>query len=134
MADNWPELRKVPGLEKDVDRLKTIVFLESPFDLIEEAKRIAGKILPHNNRIVEEKTDRHRQTVMTKADRFIGRMKQILDYQTVDQDLRNRSLYALRAMGKKIQSASSINSINRILEEMEDAFDVFVEEVENGAP
>jgi hypothetical protein len=108
------ELIKDPDVSDDFQKLKQILSSPAPHTLMTDAKTLLEKI-----------TRRCGATLLTKVDNMIVKMKKHLDAYRAGPDLRNRSLYSLRTIKKRIGGAENIISMNLCLIDAEDKFDDF---------
>ncbi len=127
--DHSVELRKDPETADAFERLKRILSLSAPYDLIDEASELLKKVKVRHNRIVADQTENYRISGLAKVDHMIERMRRHLDSRRAGQDLQNKALYPLRRIAKHIRRAESIQTINRLLEDAQEQFDIFYEEV-----
>ena len=132
-SKNMPELKKNLDIAAGFDRLKQILSLSKPYDMIIEAVELLKKVKAYNNIIVENKTELCRIAALTEINDMIERMKNHLDAHKADQDLRNKSLYFLRIINKNISKAKNIKGINLFINDAEDQFDTFWEKIEKNS-
>jgi len=130
-AKNIPELKNKSEIITAFDRLKQILSISQPYDMVEEAWELYKKIKIHNDIIVENKTEKCRINGLKILGEMIEKMKNHLEAHKAGPDLRNKYLYSLRRISKNISKAKDIESINRLKSDAEDEFDLYWEEVEN---
>ena len=130
-AKNLPELKNKSEIIKSFDRLKQILSMSEPYDMVEEAWELYEKIKIHNDIIVENKTEKCRINGLKILGDMVEKMKNHLEAHKAGSDLRNKFLYSLRRISKNIRKAKDIESINRLKNDAEDKFDIYWEEVEN---
>ncbi|MFO7963685.1 MAG: hypothetical protein R6U50_07180 [Desulfobacterales bacterium] len=123
-----PDLKRLPDVAFRAERLKRLCLSESPFDRVEEAKKIADSITPHIDRINREKKHQQRHRSLSETNRLIDEMKHHLAACNSSPDEKNRALYTLRTIQKKIYSAVSIEEMRSLEEDAEDAFLLLMEE------
>jgi len=112
------ELTEDPDISEGFQKLKQILSSPAPHTLMTDAKTLLEKI-----------TRRCGATLLKKVDNMIVKMKKHLDAHRAGPDLRNRSLYSLRTIKKRIQGAENIKSMNLCLIDVEDKFDDFWDEI-----
>lgn len=128
--DNAVELQKDPETASAFERLKRIVSSSKPYDSIEKASELLQKVSARHDRIVADQTEKHRVFGLAEVDHMIERMRRHLNRRLAGQDFRNRALYTLRLINKKIHHAETIQTIDRLLEEAQEQFEILWEEVE----
>jgi len=128
---NLPELKDKSEIIAAFYRLKQILSMSQPYEIVEEAWELYKKIKTHNDIIVENKTEKCRINGVTILEDMIEKMKSHLEAHRAGPDLRNKFLYSLRRISKNISKAKDIESINRLKSDAEDKFDIYWEEVES---
>jgi len=113
------ELIKDTKLKSSFEKLKQILSSSAPCNLIPEAKNILKKM-----------TQQCRIALLAKNDDMIVEIKEHLDAHGAAPDLRNKSLYSLRATKKRIHEAKNIKSMHLCLIDAEEKFDDFWDEIE----
>ena len=116
--NNLYELMKDSNIARDIERLKQILSSSAPYNMITEAKKLLDKI-----------TQRCRIKLLEKVDDMISKMKEHLDSHKAGPDLRNKSLYSLRTVKKRVSEANNIESISFCLIDAERKFDDFWDEI-----
>lgn len=96
---------------------------------IDEACCLLRTLKLHHDRILAEQTAQCREEALLKAGALIQKMKTHLDTYRVDDDTRNRSLYALRQRLKAIEAARTMALINRQMSAAVEAYELFRDEV-----
>ena len=117
--NNLSELVQNPDIAASVKALKQILSAAAPDNRIPEAKKILNKM-----------TQQCRISLLAKLDDMIVAMKIHLDTHGAGSDLRNKSLYFLRATKKRIHQANNIKNMNLCLIDAEEKFDAFWDEIE----
>ncbi len=117
--NNLSELVQNPDIAASVKALKQILSAAAPDNRIPEAKKILNKM-----------TQQCRISLLEKLDDMIVAMKKDLDAHGAGPDLRNKSLYFLRATKKRIHQANNIKNMNLCLIDAEEKFDAFWDEIE----
>ncbi len=113
------EVARNPDIAASVEILKRILSVPAAaHDRIPEAKTMLNAI-----------TEQCRHLLLTKLEDMIGEMKMHLDAHEAGPDLRNRSLYSLRTIKKRIHRAGSIGNMNLDFIEAEENFDVFLDQI-----
>ena len=126
---NLTEIKKTQEIFCGFNRLTQILASPSPYNQISEADRLLKILRPHNDLIVQRKTEAHRTKAISKIDSMIKKLVKLFDIYRPDQDLRNKFLYALRSAKKKLSYTQTIQQIDIFLCNTEDIFDDFVEEL-----
>lgn len=116
--NNLYELMKDSNIARDIERLKQILSSSAPYNMITEAKKLLDKM-----------TQRCRIKLLEKVDDMISKMKEHLDNHKAGPDLRNKSLYSLRTVKKRVSEANNIESISFCLIDAEKKFDDFWDEI-----
>jgi len=117
--DNLSELSQNPDIAASVKALKQILSIAAPDNRIPEAKEMLKEI-----------TRQCRISLLAKLDDMIVAMKKDLDAHRAVPNLRNKSLYFLRATKKCIHRANNIKNMNFYLIKAEEKFDAFWDEIE----
>ena len=117
--NNLPELVQSPDIATSVKTLKQFLSAAAPYNRIPEAKKILDKM-----------TQQCRISLLEKLDDMIVTMKKHFDAHGAGPELRNKSLYFLRATKKRIHQANNIKNMNLCLIDAEEKFDAFWDEIE----
>ncbi|MBU1344341.1 MAG: hypothetical protein KKE44_17690 [Proteobacteria bacterium] len=126
---NLTQLKKNPEAFSKFNRLLQIISSKDPYHFIAEASDLLKTVQHHNDIIVQKSIEAHRVTSASKIDSMIENLVDLFDSYTPDQDLRNKSLYALRQVKKKLALAKNIQQLDQLLCNTEDMVDDFVEEL-----
>lgn len=116
--DNLSEFIKDADIVAGFEKLKQILSSPAPYDMIAEAKKMLNKM-----------TQQCRIALLSIVENMIAEMKTHLNTHKTGQDLRNRSLYSLMTIKKRISEAKSIKSMNLCLIDAEEKFDGFWDEI-----
>jgi hypothetical protein len=136
----WEALRKAVAefkpnqtiLEKDDEtaralrRMGEILAVPSPYKLLKEVTGLIAAVKSVNDAII----DQERQTAEKELDQKIDQITALLDLKSAPGDLRNRSLYPLQDLKKKIYVEASIPHISYLLMESQEKFDEAVDLIE----
>jgi hypothetical protein len=98
--------------------------------MIERAVKLQKKLTTFFNQMEKEKIQTYRASALEEIKKMIGKLKETLDYCNANADMRNKSLYSLRELSKKIAAAININTIRDLIEEAEIKYDSYMEELE----
>jgi hypothetical protein len=116
--DNLSEFIKDADIVAGFEKLKQILSSSAPYDMITEAKKMLKKM-----------TQQCRIALLRIVDNMIVEIKTHLDAHKTGQDLRNKSLYSLRTIKKRIGEANNISRMNLCLIDAEEKFDVLWDEI-----
>jgi len=117
--DNLSEFIKDSDIVAGFEKLKQILSSSAPYNMIAEAKTLLKKM-----------TQQCRVALSVIIDNMIEETKAYLDAHQAGQDLRNKSLYSLRTIKKRISEAKNIKSMNLCLIDAEEKLDVFWDEIQ----
>jgi len=115
--DNLSEFIKDADIVAGFEKLKQILS-SSPYNMIAEAKTLEKKV-----------TQQCRVALLAIIDNMTEETKAYLDARKAGQNLRNKSLYFLRTIKKRISEAKNIKSMNLCLIDAEEKLDVFWDEI-----
>ncbi len=116
--DNLSEFIKDADIVAGFEKLKQILSSSAPYNMIAEAKTLEKKV-----------TQQCRVALSAIIDNMIEETKAYLDAHKAGQNLRNKSLYFLRTIKKRISEAKNIKSMNLCLIDAEEKLDVFWDEI-----
>jgi hypothetical protein len=116
--DNLSESIKDADIVAGFEKLKQILSASAPYNMIAEAKTLQKKV-----------TQQCRVALSAIIDNMIEETKAYLDAHKAGQNLRNKSLYSLRTIKKRISEAKNIKSMNLCLIDAEEKLDVFWDEI-----
>jgi hypothetical protein len=116
--DNLSEFIKDADIVAGFEKLKQILSSSAPYNMIAEAKTLQKKM-----------TQQCRVALSAIIDNMIEETKAHLDAHKAGQDLRNKSLYSLRTIKKRVSEAKNIKSMNLCLIDAEEKLDVFWDEI-----
>ena len=126
---NLTEIKKNSKAFAGFNRLTQIITSPSPYNQISEADRLLKMLRIHNDLIVQKMIKMHRTKAISKIDSMIKKLIKLFDIYSPDKDLRNKFLYALRSVRKKMPHTTSIKQIDMVLCNTEDMYDDFIEEL-----
>ena len=112
------EFIKDSNIAVSFEKLKEILSSSAPYNKIAEAKEL-----------LKEMTQRCRIALLGKVDNMIVEMREHLDVHRASPDLRNKSLYYLRAIKNRISEVTNIKSMNLCLIDAKEKFDDFWDEI-----
>jgi hypothetical protein len=116
--NNLSEFIKDADIVAGFEKLKQILSSSAPYNMIVEAKTLQKKM-----------TQQCRIALLRIVDNMIVEIKTHLDAHKTGQDLRNKSLYSLRTIKKRIGEANNINRMNLCLIDAEEKLDVVWDEI-----
>lgn len=124
---NKAALAKDPGATKALNRLEEILAALSPYGMLQEVSSLIAAVKSVNDKLVQE----HRDKTITGIDKKITQLGELLDGAKASPDLRNKALYNLQDLKKRIQVDTSIPSIAYSSHEAEGFYQEAVELIEN---
>ncbi len=113
----------------DLRRLDTILSDSRPYGRVEEAWRLYRSIKPVHDGIVARRTQQRREEARSRVAALIRKMRDHLEAHGADDDLRNQSLFTLRARIRCIEEADRIDRIEGYLRDAEEAYEFYWGEV-----
>lgn len=111
-------LRTDTAVNPSFKRLRQILLSSAPYDQMTEVKSL-----------LDEMTRRCREILSVKIDMMIAEMRKHCDAYQASPDVRNESLYSLRAYKQNIGKAGNIRSMNRHLIGAEERFQGVLDEL-----
>ena len=123
---NQAILEKDEEIARALRRMKEILEAQSPYKMLKEVNGLITKVRSVNDSIIEEQ----RQVAAGEFDQKIAQINSLLDAKGVHGDLRNKSLYPLQNLKKKMYSETSIPHINYMLQESQEKYDEAIDLIE----
>lgn len=120
---NRTDLKKNYDVKKALDALYTILTDPKPYSMIEEIRVLISIVKPVNDLIVEKQIASAKALAFEKMEKKIDKIVKVLDEKNANSDMRNKALYPLQSIKKKIHAASSIQGIAGYLDEAITEFD-----------
>lgn len=120
---NRAVLEEDPDVKKALETLSKILADPEPYSMIEEIWDLISIVKPVNNLIVEKQVASAKAPVVEKIEKMIDKIVKILDEKKAKSDIRNKALFPLQTIKKKMNTASSIQSIADYLDEAKAQFD-----------
>jgi hypothetical protein len=122
-TQNREDLEKNIDAKKALDTLYTILTNPNPYSIIEEIPVLISTVKPVNDLIIEKKIAFEKALAFEKIEKIIDKIVNALDEKNAHSDMRNKALYPLQSIKRKINTASSIQDIADYLEEATAEFD-----------
>ena len=120
---NREDLEKNIDAKKALDTLYTILTNPNPYSIIEEIPVLISTVKPVNDLIIDKKIAFEKTLAFEKIEKIIDKIVNALDAKDSHSDMRNKALYPLQSIKRKINAASSIQDIADYLEEAATEFD-----------
>ena len=120
---NRTVLEKDPDVKKTLEALCKIATDPKPYRMIKKVWDLISIVKPANDLIVEKQMISAKTLAVEKIEKMIDTIVKILDKKKANSDIRNKALFPLQTIKKKINMASSIQSIADFLDEATAQFD-----------
>ena len=104
---NQSQLEKDPDAAKALKRMMEIADAPNPYPMIKEIEGLIAKVETVNNALIE----RNKEKATEDVDARISQLTELLDKHNADGDFRNKTLYPIQQIKKKIQKEYSIPQI-----------------------
>ena len=127
---NRADLEKDPETAGRLKRMNEIMSSPAPYAMLKEVSNLIAGIKLMNDKLVAES----RSSVTGEVDKIIGRVKKLLNEKKANDDLRNKALYPLQSIKKKIESDYSIPHIVYRINEAKERYDAAVDLMEESVP
>lgn len=114
---NRAALEKDPDVKKAFEMLCKISTDPKPYRMIKKVWELISIVKPANDLIVEKQMASEKALAVEKVEKKIDKIIKILDKKKASSDTRNKTLFPLQTIKKKINMASSIQSIADFLDE-----------------
>ena len=119
-------LEKDEEVSRTLRRMKEILDAQSPYRMLKEVNGLILKVRAVNDAIVQKRRD----AAAKECDQKIEQITALLDAKAAPGDLRNKSLYPIQNLKKKIYSEMSIPHINFLLQESQERFEEVLDSIE----
>jgi hypothetical protein len=106
----------------DFESLNLIMSSSRPYGRVDEAWQLYRSLKPLHDEITARQIRQCREAARSRVSTLIRKMRDHLEANGADDDLRNQSLFALRV---KIRSIEEANSVDRIEGHVQDAQEVY---------
>ena len=120
---NRTALEKNPDVKKVLDALFTILTDPKPYSMIKEIRDLISMVKPTNDLIVEKQIASAKALAFEKMEKKIDKIVKVLDEKNANSDMRNKALFPLQSIKRKINVASGIQGIAGYLDEAITEFD-----------
>ncbi|MBU4318621.1 MAG: hypothetical protein KKF30_15295 [Proteobacteria bacterium] len=120
---NHADLEKKSDVKKALDTLFTILTDPRPYSFIEEIPILISIVKPVNDLIIEKQIASAKALAFEKIEQIIDKIVNVLNKRNTHSDMRNKTLYPLQSIKRKINAASSMQDITVYLEEAITEFD-----------
>jgi len=122
---NLPDIRKNSEISSKYDDLLQIISSRTPYNLVSQAIELLEPVEKYNDVINKKKTMELCRSSLAEIDQMIEKSPGLFTSQRSDIDKKNRLLYNLRGIKKKIRHAMDMEKIETLLNDAEDMFDNF---------
>ncbi|HWP91797.1 MAG TPA: BREX system P-loop protein BrxC [Thermodesulfobacteriota bacterium] len=124
---NITSLEKDPEAAQSLSKLRQIFESPKPYGEIKNVTGLIAKVKEVNDSIVE----RERKSALTKVEEKINQLNKVLNEKKADTDLRNRTLYPIQEIKRKIGSETSVPKISYLSgDELTECFHKALEDIE----
>jgi len=127
---NQANIEKNPEAAKQLKRMNEILSSPAPYAMLKEVSSLIAGVKAVNNELVAQ----NRSSATGEIDKIIDSAKKLLDEKQTDDLLRNKALYPLQEIKKKIQSDYSIPHIVYRINEAKEQYEAAVDLVEESIP
>lgn len=125
---NRTDLEENPDVKKALDALFTILTDPKPYRMIKEIRDLISIVKPVNDLIVEKQIASAKALAFEKMEKKIDKIVKALDEKNANSDMRNKALFPLQSIKRKINAAVSIQRIagylDKAIAEFDDAMDL----------
>lgn len=125
---NRTDLEENPDVKKALDALGTILTDPKPYRMIKEIRDLISIVKPVNDLIVEKQIASAKAMAFEKMEKKIDKIVKALDEKNANSDMRNKALFPLQSIKRKINAAVSIQRIagylDKAIAEFNDAMDL----------
>jgi hypothetical protein len=124
---NITSLEKDPEAARSLSKLRQIFESLKPYGEIKNVTGLIAKVKEVNDSIVEKE----RQSALTKVEEKINQLNKVLNEKKADTDLRNKTLYPIQEIKRKIGSETSVPKISYLSgDELAECFHKALEDIE----
>ena len=120
---NRSVLEEDPDVEKALEKLCKILADPQPYSMIEEIWDLIAIVKPVNDLIVEKQIASAKSPAVKKIEKMIDKIVKMLEEKKANSNTRNKALFPLQTVKKKVNTALSIQSIADYLDEAIAQFD-----------
>jgi len=120
---NRPVLEEDPDVKKALETLCKILADPKPYSMIDKIWDLIAIVKPVNDLIVEKQIASAKSPAVKKIEKMINKIVKMLEEKKTNSDTRNKALFPLQTVKKKINTALSIQSIADYLDEAIAQFD-----------
>jgi len=128
---NRTDLEENPDVKKALDALGTILTDPKPYSMIKEIRDLISIVKPVNDLIVEKQIASAKALAFEKMEKKIVKIVKVLDEKNANSDMRNKALFPLQSIKRKINAAASIQGIagylDKAIAEFDDAMDMLAD-------
>jgi hypothetical protein len=118
-----------PAAAADFESLNLIMSSSRPYGRVDEAWQLFRSLKPLHDEIVARQTRQCREAARSTVSTLIRKMRDHLEAQGADDDLRNQSLFALRVKIRSIEKANSVDHIEGHVLDAQEVYETFWGEV-----
>lgn len=123
---NQAILEKQEDIGRALRRMREILEAQSPYKMLKEVNGLISKVRSVNDKIIAEQ----REDAVKEVDQKIEQVTKLLDAKSTTSDVRNKSLYPLQNVKKKIYSETSIPHISFMLQESQEKYEEAIDLIE----
>jgi len=127
---NQADLEKEPETAKRLKRMNEILSSPAPYAMLREV----GSLIAGVKKVNDELVAKSKTSATSEIDKIIGSVKKLLGEKQADDDLKNKALYPLQGVKKKIQTDYSIPHIVYRVNEAKEQYEAAVDLVEESIP
>jgi len=127
---NQADLEKDPEAAKRLKRMNEILSSPAPYAMLKEVNSLIAGVKTVNDELVDKRSS----SATSEIDKIIVSVKNLLDEKHVEDELRNKALYPLQEIKKKIQSDFSIPHIAYRVNQAKEQYEEIIELVEESKP
>ncbi len=125
---NQSDLEKNPDASKALRRMDEIYKAPRPYGMLKEVAGLISAVESINDALVKAA----KKSTIEIIDNKVKQIHDLLDEKKADPDLRNKALYPIQNIKKKIQTDYSIPNITYQIRETQEQFEEAVEVIEKG--
>lgn len=129
---NQAILEKDPGVKKALETLFKIFEDPEPYSLIKEIKGLISIVKAANDPIVDKQIAAAKALSIEKINKKIVKIVKVLDDKKTGSDIRNKALFPLNSIKRKIDMASTIPKITDYMDDAVDEFDKVMDMIDSG--
>ena len=111
-------LEQYEEASRAMKKMQGILEAERPYSQLKDVRKYISQVEQINDSVLEDE----KSAAISEAEQTISYLKQILDQNQADNDLRNKALHPLQEIKQKIEQETSIPDIHYFLSQLPDLY------------